>query len=312
MADQAVGVLAALAAALAYGLGSVLQQRGASSVQGAGRVGPRLLGRLARSRIWLAGISGDAVGFVLRAVALGVSALSLVGPLIASSLLFALGIQAIIQRRRLSRRQLCGASFVTAGITIFLWSARPEGGGATATSRRWLGVIGVAAAFTLVCWWFSRRRSGPDARSGAPRSSRAGPATLLSLGAVALFGVTAALTKTVVVELGEHGLYSLRHWPIWMLVVVGIGGQVFNQAAYQLAELAVSFPVITAGEPLVTAVIGVGLFGEHLSTAGWRGPGMATAVVLLLVGVVILTRSVVGLPPTPPTPAAVLARSGQP
>ena len=72
-------ILLALAAALLFALGTVLQQKAGLDEPVEGEASGLLL-RMARRPVWLAGIAADALGFVAQAVALTIGRLAVVQP----------------------------------------------------------------------------------------------------------------------------------------------------------------------------------------------------------------------------------------
>ena len=104
--------LLALAAALLFALGTVLQQKAASTSPRRRRApGAGLLLRMARRPVWLAGIAADAFGFVAQAVALTIGRLAVVQPLLVTSVVFALPLGARLTGQRVGRaRRARGAS----------------------------------------------------------------------------------------------------------------------------------------------------------------------------------------------------------
>src|ERR687888_788454 len=99
-------VALALAAALLFALGTVLQQRVASTASDEEASSAGFLLRLARRPQWLAGIATDGGGFVCQAGALAAGRLVVVQPVLATTLVFALPIGAWMDRRRLRHRDL--------------------------------------------------------------------------------------------------------------------------------------------------------------------------------------------------------------
>ena len=171
-------VLLALGAALAYAAASVLQQREAEADtggEGGGAVGGgiRLVVRLARKPIWLAGLGADALGYGLQAAALGVGELLVVQPVLTSGILFALPVSAWWSGRRLGRTDFAWACTLAVGLTVFLLLAGTDGGLDRASTEAWLvcGAIAGAGARRRV-WSRVPDRSAPGARS----SSRSPPA----------------------------------------------------------------------------------------------------------------------------------------
>ena len=80
-----MAVILALAAALLFALGMVLQAQVASKASEEEARGMGFLVQLARKPRWLAGIAADALGFVAQAWALAIGRLVVVQPLLATS-----------------------------------------------------------------------------------------------------------------------------------------------------------------------------------------------------------------------------------
>jgi hypothetical protein len=74
------------------------------------------------------------------------------------------------------------------------------------------------------------------------------------------------------------------------LVVGGITALLLTSTAYQAGHPTVSLPMITVTDPLVGSLIGISLFGETLLLDSWRGPVVALALALMVVGLVSLGR----------------------
>jgi drug/metabolite transporter (DMT)-like permease len=278
-------VLLALGAALAYAAASVLQQREAHADTGTdqgGTVGGgvRLVLRLARRPVWLAGLGADAVGFGLQAVALGVGELLVVQPVLTSGILFALPAGAWWSGRRLGRADFLWACALALGLTVFLLLAGTDGGRDFASTEAWLVCAAVATPVLGACLIAGARSRGTQR------------AVLFAFTTGALFGITAALTKATVVLIDHHGGGALGHWEPYALVVLGALGFVVNQRAFQAGSLTASLPTLTVVEPIVAAVIGVTMLHETVPTEGlleWAA--VAASVVAMVVSTIVLSRS---------------------
>jgi len=278
-------VLLALGAALAYAAASVLQQREAEAdrvADGHGAVGGgvRLVLRLARKPVWLAGLAADGVGYALQALALGVGELLVVQPVLTSGILFALPIGAWWAGRRLGAADFAWACALAVGLTVFVVLAGTDGGRDFASRRAWLICAAVAAPVLIGCIVAASRSVG------TPR------AVLFAFSAGALFGLTAALTKSTVVLLDHHGAGALNHWEPYALLVLGALGFVVNQRAFQAGSLTASLPTLTVVEPVVAAIVGVTMLHETLPTEGaLEWVALALSVVAMLAATVALSRS---------------------
>jgi hypothetical protein len=96
----------------------------------------------------------------------------------------------------------------------------------------------------------------------------------LLLGAAAglCYGITDALTKSVVRGL-DDGLGSVAlSWETWILIITITGGAFLQQSAYQAGGLAASLPAITGLEPVTGIVLGLVIYEERFrvhSAIGW-------------------------------------------
>ena len=126
----------------------------------------------------------------------------------------------------------------------------------------------------------------------ASRSVGTRRAVLFAFTTGAVFGLTAALTKSTVVLLDHHGFGALEHWEPYALVVLGASGFVVNQRAFQAGSLTASLPTLTVVEPVVAAIVGVTMLHETVPTDGvveWLA--VALSVVAMVVATVVLSRS---------------------
>jgi hypothetical protein len=278
-------VLLALGAALAYAAASVLQQREAEADAGTDQGsavggGIRLVLRLARRPIWLAGLGADAVGFGLQAIALGVGELLVVQPVLTSGILFALPAGAWWSGRTLTRTDFAWACTLAVGLAAFLLLAGSEGGRDFASTRAWVVCALIATPVLTGCLIAGARSRGTQR------------AVLFAFATGALFGITAALTKSSVVLLDHHGIGALTHWEPYALLVLGALGFVLNQRAFQAGSLTASLPTLTVVEPIVAAVIGVTMLHETVPTEGvWEWAAVIASVVAMVAATIVLSRS---------------------
>src|SRR3954452_25081993 len=128
-------VLLAVAGAGAFAVATVVEHRTATHAAAAGE--GWWLVRLTPRPAWLASQACGGLGVLLHAAALRSGPVSLVQPVLATGLVFALGLGSWVDRRqpgrpRPGRVQWLAAVAVAVGLTAFLLSARPPAGSATA------------------------------------------------------------------------------------------------------------------------------------------------------------------------------------
>ena len=283
-------VALALAAAFFFALGLVLQEKAASE-QPDETVAAGFLVRLARQPIWLLGLAMQGVGFVAQAIALGVGRMVVVQPLLVASIVFALPLGRLIEKRAIERAEWIGAAMVTGGLAVLLITSKPAAGDDDASLLAWAVIGGGAAGVAVVLFVLAQGRR-PEIRAG-----------LLGTASGILFGLGAALTKTTVSLLDDGIGAVFGDWHVYGLVVVSIAAFWLEQAALQTGALAVAVATTMAFDPLSSLVFGIGLFDEALHEGLL---GYVTAAALLgvtLAGLVILARAKGAKPPPQLAPA---------
>src|ERR1700733_11819642 len=137
----AVPTFAALAAACAFGVAGALQHQQAGRVRQ--RRGPslKLLADVARRPLWLAGLARATAAYGLQALALAFGPLTLVAPIVAADLLFALPLAARWSRRPLRARDWAGRLLVATGVAVFLAVSPPPSGRPDVPATDWFLVF---------------------------------------------------------------------------------------------------------------------------------------------------------------------------
>ena len=285
-AAAAAPIALGLGAATLLGVGFVLQQRMARLLPAGDTLSPRLFADLIRKPLWLAGIAAMVGGQLLGALALGVGDVSLIEPLLTTNLFFALLIARWLSGQAFGLREWGGALGLVCGVVVFLVSAHPEPAGddhtdGTATGTGLANLVCLAAVAVLVCGSVGAARR----RAGTPR------AVLLAAAAGVLFGLQDGLTRGVMNSLG-HGLSALfASWATYVLVATAVVGILLMQSAFQAAPLRVALPIVTAVEPLTGIGYGIGVYGEQVGTSPAATAGEVSGLIIMLLGVVLVTRS---------------------
>lgn len=272
-------VLIALGAACFIGIGFVAQQHAAYREPLGEMLHLRLLLRLLRNRLWLAGIGSMIFGQVLGAVALDETDVVRAEPVLATSLIFALVAANVIYRERPSWREWCGAILTTIGVAVFLVAGNPHGGWPPPQmSPRWVAagvVLGVAAALVVTA-------TGRSLRTRA---------IALSLAAGSLYGLQDTLTRAVLLLIQQHRWAAVVSWQPYMLLAVGGFGLLLAQSAFDAAPLRISLPGAIAAEPIIGIAMGLFVFDEHLTLALGSLAAEAAGLAAMVCGIMILGRS---------------------
>lgn len=271
-------LLAVIGAAL-YAVSNVLEHHEARRAPPEVNLRAGLILYLVRRRIWLIGMACDVIGFFFHAAAFGLGSLVIVAPVLATGLIFSLGLGAVMDRRPLSRREWIAAFALVAGLAAFLVVGNPHGGRATAGARSWIVTLLVMVPLIVTALLTTRVTSG---------SIRA---MFLGITSGLIYGLTAPVTKSVVHQLGDGPLTILVHGEAYALAVLSIAGLIITQSAFQSGRLAAALPGIEATEPVVTVVLGLALLGERLTATTIATKAVIPlAAAVMFVSVVVLAR----------------------
>lgn len=283
-------ILAGLGSALLMAVGFVVQQHTAEQAPSSERLRPKLLLDLLRRPIWILGIATMVVGQLLGALALDHGTLTLVEPLMAANVLFALPLAAAWHRKRLGRREWVGAVVLIAGLGVFVVAANPG------SARRvqvgtdaWLTALLGVAAIVGVAIVVSRRF-----RNAARQ------ATLIAVGAGALYGLQDALTQRTL-ELGMTPANLFGSWQPYLLVATAVVGLLLAQSAYQAAPIWASQPAMAATEPVTGIALGAGLFAQGLRLSVVPLAFEIAGIAAMIAGIVLVAGSAVVTAPASAT-----------
>ncbi|NUV70682.1 MULTISPECIES: DMT family transporter [unclassified Streptomyces] len=270
MSSLALSVLLSLISAVAYAAGAIIQERVAATDDNAWYA-------LLRNSVWWVAVVLNGIGAVLHVVALAYGPLSLVQPLGALTIVFALPMAALFVGRRAGATAWRGALMATAGLGgLLALTGNAEPHTLNGPEQALLASVTFGAVGALVV--LSRTLRRPVLRS-----------IVLATGAGAAFGMASVFTKTVAVEWTSG---SVRSGALPLLVIAGLAaaGLFLSQAAYRGAGLTAPLATVTVVNPVVAAAIGITLFGEHFRLGV---PGTVLALssgALAAAGLIMLTR----------------------
>jgi drug/metabolite transporter (DMT)-like permease len=264
----------ALFAALAFALGTTLQQRGTLQTD-APEGDPRFLAEIIREPVWLCGALLQACGWVLQAAALDRGTLLVVQSLCTLSLVFALPLGVRLTDQHVSGRSIAGAAATVTGVVLFITVGQPESGNSRPPASAWWtsGVV-IGVAMVLLAGVARRHRGGVAAAVFA---------TAAGLG----FAFQAAVTKVFVTELGNGVAPLLSSWTTYVLILSALAGFVLQQSALKTGFLAPAMAASNATTLVASVVLGIAIFEESLDGGG-RLVVAVLGLVLAAVGVVLL------------------------
>jgi drug/metabolite transporter (DMT)-like permease len=285
-------IVSALAAAVLYGTGAAIEQRQAARAPRSSAGRPRLLLQLARQPLWLLGGAVQLAGFAAHATALRNGPLATVQMLMAAELVVAVVVVRLWSGHPLGRASWAAALTVVAGIALFLAVTAP-GHRHLAAQQDLIGKTAIGAAVTAC--------AALAAAAAGLRAAGRGRAVLLAV-AAGLADACSAVVTLAFSHLAAHGVTALlTSWPVYALIIVGIGNVLLTQTAYQAGCPMVTLPVIAAVAPLASVALGIGLLGELPRTGVPAALAAALSVLITAAALVRLARS--APPPDPARPA---------
>lgn len=243
MSSLALSVLLSLVSAVAYAAGAIVQERVATASDG------RSLAPL-RNRVWWAAVTLNGLGAVLHVVALAYGPLSLVQPLGALTIVFALPMAALFVRRRAGATAWRGAVMATVGLAgLLALTGGSDAHSLGAPQQLMLALVTFGAVAALVL--LSRAMRRPVMRS-----------VVLAGAAGVAFGIASVYTKTVAME-WTAGAVKSGLLPLLVIAALAGSGLLLSQAAYRGAGLTAPLATVTVVNPVVAAAVGITLFGEQ-------------------------------------------------
>lgn len=242
MSPLLLSVLLALVSAVAYAAAAIVQERVAASAAG-------LTYAPLRSPAWWGSVLLNGLGAALHVAALAYGPLSLVQPLGALTIVFALPMAALFVGRRAGHTAWRGALMATVGLAGLLSLTGGADTQSLADAERWLLAAGT---FCLVGVLFTAAHVvGRSVLRSIALAAAAGVA----------FGIASVFTKTVAVEWTSSA--PLAQWPsLLVLSALAVTGLLLSQASYKGAGLAAPLATVTVVNPVVAATVGLTLFGE--------------------------------------------------
>ncbi|MFE6666370.1 DMT family transporter [Streptomyces sp. NPDC057697] len=270
MSSLALSVLLSLVSAVAYAAGAIVQERVATT-GGGSSLAPL------RDRVWWAAVALNGGGAVLHVVALAYGPLSLVQPLGALTIVFALPMAALFVRRRAGATAWRGAIMATVGLAgLLALTGNAESHSLDGADR--LLVAGAALGAIALLLLASAGVRRPVVRS-----------VVLAGAAGIAFGIASVFVKTVAVG-WVSGALAAQLPALLAIAGFAAAGLLLSQAAYRGAGLTAPLATVTVVNPVVAAIVGIMMFGEQFRH-GTAGAVLATACAVVAAGGLVLLTS---------------------
>lgn len=268
MSALALSVLLSFVSALAYAGGAIVQEQVAVSSPGE-QYAPL------RRPAWWAAVALNGLGGLLHVVALAYGPLSLVQPLGALTIVFALPMAALFVGRRAGATAWRGALMASVGLAGLLALVGTAGTQSLTTPQRAVAAAVTAGAIVALMVAARAVHRHPAVRS-----------ILLATASGVAFGMSSVFTKTVAVDWTD-GLTAADVPSLAVIGVLATAGVLLSQASYRGAGLAAPLATLTVVNPVVAAAVGITMFGETFRH-GTAGTVLALGSAVVAAGGLIL------------------------
>ncbi|MFE4964086.1 DMT family transporter [Streptomyces sp. NPDC056660] len=283
MSALALSVVLSFVSAVAYAGGAIVQEQVAVT-------SPDEQYAPLRRPSWWGAMGLNGLGGLLHVVALAYGPLSLVQPLGALTIVFALPMAALFVGRKAGSTAWRGATMATVGLAGLL------------------SLVGSSDSHTLD----SAGRTGVAVVTGgaivalmvAGRAAHRHPATrsvLLAVASGIAFGMSSVFTKVVAIDWDGGIAVSDALW-LAVIGVYAVAGVMISQAAYRGGGLAAPLATLTVVNPVLAAAVGITMFDETFRY-GTTGTLLALACgVVATGGLILLTTDRIEHTPADTTP----------
>ncbi|MDQ0584801.1 DMT family transporter [Streptomyces rishiriensis] len=290
MSALALSVVLSLVSAVAYAAGAIVQEQVALSSPDEEYAPLRRPG-------WWAAVALNGAGGLLHVVALAYGPLSLVQPLGALTIVFALPMAALFVGRRAGATAWRGAIMATVGLAGLLSLVGASDAQSLSTPQR--VSVAVVTASAVVALMVAGRAAH---RHPAVRSM------LLATASGIAFGMSSVFTKTVAVD-WTGGVSTADVPSLAVIGVLATAGMLLSQASYRGAGLEAPLATLTVVNPVVAAAVGITMFGETFRY-GTTGTVLALGCGVVAAGGLILltTERLQGARPQAPSAGLPAAR----
>jgi drug/metabolite transporter (DMT)-like permease len=278
--DEVAAVLALLAAA-SFALAATLWQKASLSLTDVSLRHPKSFLVLLVQGVWLLGLVAQLVGVALQAAALDRGRVSIIQPLLVTTVVWALPLGYFLTHQAVGARHVVGAAIIVVGLALFATYGDPAAGVDDAPGSDWAASILVICTVCVALFFFANRGS---------LSTRA---AVLGTIAGVLYGLSATLMKPVVENTHTEGLgHVIAGWEFWIWAGAGIVGFLVQQLSLSTGRLVPSVATVSVANPVVSVMLGALVLQERLDKhPPWHAVLAVGALCVALLGAVVISSA---------------------
>lgn len=272
----ALGLIAAVAASVAFNVGIVLQAADARTEPAAEGLRLSLLTHLARRRRWIAGLLLGGVGFGLQVVALSLAPFVVVQPVLAAGLLLMLYLGVRMLGERVGWAEVVGVLGITAGIGLLAWG-QPEGIETVRGETALLSVMGAMVIISLI----------PFALRGRGRLDSA---TFVIVASALAYGASNIATKLVSDGIGAGDWLPVGIW-LATAAATGVVALTTEMTALQRRPATFVVPLSFAIQTFLPIALEPIYLTERWGSAALSGVPLIAGLVLVALGAFAVAKT---------------------
>jgi drug/metabolite transporter (DMT)-like permease len=278
--DEVAAVLALLAS-VSFALAATLWQKASLSLTDVSLRHPKSFLFLLTRWVWLLGLVAQLVGVALQAAALDRGRVSIIQPLLVTTVVWALPLGYFLTHQTIGVRHVAGAAIIVVGLALFASFGDPAAGVDDAPGSDWAAAILVILALCGALLLFANRGS---------LSTRA---AVLGTIAGVLYGLSATLMKPVVENTHAEGLGQvIAGWEFWVWAGAGIVGFLVQQLSLSTGRLVPSVATVSVANPIVSVMLGALVLQERLDkNPPWHAVVAVGALGLALFGAIVISSA---------------------
>ncbi len=247
MSMGTLGLISAIAAAVLYGVGSILEAVAASRVPTAENLDPRFMIRMIKQVPYLAGLACDGVAFLIALVAMHYLPLFFVEAVIAGSVGVTAILAVLFLHARLSPLEIGGLVGLMVGLVLLAISAQDSPARPLPHLGQWalLAATILIPIITVLCMKFAGNRTG---------------VALAILSGVSFSGLGVA-GRTL--EFPASLAAAIQDPALWSVIIYGALGLFLFAAALQRAPVTAVTALVFGIETTLPALLGIMLLGDR-------------------------------------------------
>ncbi len=250
-------IIASVVASMFNGLSTLLQRLATGTPDKSKLFKLRFVVDVTKHPLFLIGLLFQVTAAGIHLFALSKGSLLLVQPLLTLDLVFLFLILHFKYHLQTGKKEWLAVLAIVIGVGLLFIVSDPQSGHAPYNGFKWLILLSLGVIVSLICVYITKKSEKANIRA-----ITAGLATAIS------YALNASLAKLTLTILKHHSLLHLfLRWPVYGLIISAIVSIILMQSAYGSGPLVISQPIMETVTPLLSALVGLIIFGDTIRNA---------------------------------------------